>query len=143
MSPKKNKRNKIAKNKIFLWIILSVFLICMVGYYAEMYISTNQIVFTSSDVSMLIILGSAILVISILVIYLVFKVNKINTQLNIVTEKLLESNSLILDLKNDIIEFQDILIDEEDNNVKQHRTTQLILMNLSKKLGVWSDETRC
>lgn len=84
--------------------------------------------FTSSDCFILSVLGISIVTISILVIYLVFKVKSLSITLD-------ETKLLILNLRED-------LEDIEDSNVNLHRTTQLMIMNLSKKLGVGVDEKK-
>lgn len=117
---------KLNNNKILLWVILSVFLICSVLYYFNSYFVDSEIVFTKSDSFILTILGTSILTISILVIYLVFKVRSLNNTIN-------ETRILILSLQEDLENI-------EDGNVNLHRTTQLMIMNLSKKLGVGINE---
>ena len=117
---------KLSGNKIILCIILSVFLICSVIYYFNIYFKSNQIVFTESDKFILIILGTSIIIASTLVTYFSFKINKLSTILE-------DTRLLISNLQNDLAEI-------EDDNVNLHRTTQLMIMNLSRKLGVRTNE---
>ena len=117
---------KLSGNKIILCIILSVFLICSVIYYFNIYFKSNQIVFTESDKFILIILGASIIIASTLVTYFSFKINKLSTILE-------DTRLLISNLQNDLAEI-------EDDNVNLHRTTQLMIMNLSRKLGVRTNE---
>lgn len=113
---------KIKNDKIVLWVSLSIFLIASVIYYFNIYFKNNEIIFSKSDSLILIILGSSIIATSIVLIFLIFKVMNLNEVVN-------ETKKLILNLKEEIS-------DIEDNDIALHRTTQLMIMNLSKKLGV-------
>ena len=112
---------KIKDNKILLWVLLSVFMILSVIYYFDIYLTTNQIVFSSTDGLIVVAIGFTILLASMVLIYLVAKINS---------------------LEKNISDIKDLICDVEDNDIEMQRTTQLIFMNLSGKLGVGFDEEK-
>lgn len=112
---------KIKDNKILLWVLLSVFMILSVIYYFDIYLTTNQIVFSSTDSLIVVAIGFTILLASMVLIYLVAKINS---------------------LEKNISDIKDLIYDVEDNDIEMQRTTQLIFMNLSEKLGVGFDEKK-
>ena len=93
-----------------------------------MYLINNQILFTKSDSIILFLLGTSIIFSSISLIYLSIRLNK--------------AILLLKDTINLVKELQDSLEDMEDNNININRTTQLMIMDFSRKLGVDISEKR-
>lgn len=114
---------------MFLWIALSVFLIVSILYYSVRYMIEKQILFTFADLFNVVFFGTAVVIAAILIIYLIFKTNNL--------QKIVMNNSECMrDCKQLLIQLQDDLIDLEDNEAKGHREIQLMIMELSRKLGV-------
>jgi cell division protein FtsL len=70
-----------------------------------------------------------VIIVSVLSVYFAFKIRRMNRTLN--------------EVRNLIEELQDDLADVEDGNVKLHRSTQIMIMNICQKLGVVIDAENC
>ena len=127
--------NIIKRNSKFIWISLSLFLISVVFYYFKSYHDYNKIIVSENDTCILSCFGIGIIIISILTICLLFKVDFLSKKIDKYTEYMNDFKNLLFNLQSEIEEV-------EDENVKLHRTTQLMIMNLSKKLGVSDNEKK-
>lgn len=101
--------------KIIFCIILSVLIIASIIYYASCYIINNNLIFTQSDRFILLLFGVGALFTCIVFIILLCCLVKIRYKL---------------------IEILDTMADTEDNIASCQRTTQEMIMDLAKDLGV-------
>lgn len=101
---------------------LATLVIFTTFYFGKCYISEgNNLNFTPEDVYILFLFGMGIFFISIILIYLVFKVAK---------------------LERALVEVLGEMADIEDNNIRFSRITQELILELSCKFGVDSSEKK-
>ena len=106
--------------KIVSSITLIVGIILSVIYYAKVYMINTNLIFTSKDQFILIIFGVCIsIIIAIYIITFMFFIN----------------------IKNEIQIILQEIISAEDNQIEFQRNTQMMILELSKKLGVIKNQT--
>lgn len=117
-----DKRNDIINiNRIVLWLLVILLVVVSTIYFARCYLCNNELIFTSEDSAVLLLFLTFILFMSAIMIFLVIKVYK---------------------LEKFIIRMVEGIVLTEDNLICFQRTTQNMIMDLSKKLGVNDFEKR-
>lgn len=96
----KEMLHKIWKNKIFGGFIIAILVILSVVFYGNQYIKERNITFNEKDVLLVCFLGFMFVTISIMLIYLIFAVRKIDKDNKGLSGKL----NFIFDLLHDIYE---------------------------------------
>jgi hypothetical protein len=97
------------------------FVLASIVYYASCYLPNEELILTSNDKFLLTLVLIGILILTIILILLLGKVEKLER--------------FIRDIYNDIC-------DIEDNNSRSHMTTQNMIMKLYKKLGEMNIEKK-
>lgn len=117
MEKLKEKFKFVWNKKLYSGILLAFITIISVIFYGYKYVIEKQIIFDEKDLFLIIIYGSILLIISFMLIFVIIKLKKMEEKFDKLT---------------------DFLINFEDDNDKQHRTTQEFIMEL--KNAIWGSK---
>lgn len=114
---------KIKKKHLFIALAVLVVIVSIL-HYGHMYLQNYNLVFTQEDKTILSVFAGCVIFICCMMGFFIYKVNNLESTINSFKDELLEELMLF-----------------EDNNIQVNRDTQNLIIRLSKKLGVASDDT--
>lgn len=113
--------SKRKSTKIITWLVLSIFIVVSIVYYASSYLSDYELSFTLEHRFILFLFAICVLIMVGLSSFILYRNFKLEKLVKLVLEE---------------------IADAEDNTIEFNRTTQNMIMKLANSVGVDAHEKR-